>query len=754
MIPRKKKTCHFNLVLHALITFVSLTVHPCFAVAVEPSVTERTIPSSILPGDLPVKMTAERLSYDYRTNTYSARGNVTLSQGNTRLRADSIVYEAKTGELTAFGGVIVRTGSDVIEAEKVTINLKASTGVLFNGKLLLTRQHVYLEGKELEKKGASDYSVKEGSFTTCDGATPDWKITGKDLDVTLEGYGTLKHGFFYVRDIPVFYLPWLIYPAKRERQTGFLMPSTASSTLRGLDFRVPFFLNISRSIDATISPRFCSKRAIQTGLEFRYNPTENLKGRFYGEYTYDWKYGPVYDPVKNLFYALWRHDQDWSGAARLKTNLQWVSDRNYFDIWGGRFDKRLRVRYMESNAILYRQTNNFLLQAEARYFDNLDLRDNAKTVQNLPILTATLFDRQAPYTPLYISSNLTYDYFHAPLMNNQWLGARLQWDTRIGLPVSFGRYIKFNPSMTYFARGYDGDYYKHDKSVSSINSIRTDLYQINTDIFTDIDKIYEGSLFGFQKVKHTIRPRVVWTYRPLRSRQIYPYFDEIDRMDEVSLLTAEVRQSLVGRVSQGQYLDFASFSLSQGYDFHNTRTAEDPLGEHSPLKSHWTITQAELSIRPHSLLDLRAQAEYDLVLNRARSYSLNLGVMDHRGDTIQILHQFAEDELREDLNRQTNLNLQVKVTSAIDFFLENQYTHQFNFAYFTSLGLNYHPQCWNILLRYSESREQDPVTHTIKDADQTFFLTLSLYGLGQVYRYSRDWSDMFGVESDLASNWF
>ena len=232
--------------------------------------------------------------------------------------------------------------------------------------------------KKLEKKGSSDYIVKEGSFTTCDGATPDWKITGKDLDVTLEGYGTLKHGFFYIKDIPVFYLPWLIYPAKRERQTGFLMPSTASSSLRGIDFRLPFFLNISPSVDATISPRFCSRRAFQTGLEFRYNPSDDLKGRFYGEYTYDWKYGPPSDPVKNLFYALWRHDQDLSGAARLKTNVQWVSDRNYFDIWGGRFDKRLRVRYMESNAVLYRQTNSFLLQAEARYFDNLDLPDNAK----------------------------------------------------------------------------------------------------------------------------------------------------------------------------------------------------------------------------------------------------------------------------------------------------------------------------------------------------------------------------------------
>ena len=469
------------------------------------------------------------------------------------------------------------------------------------------------------------------------------------------------------------------------------MPSTASSSLRGLDFRLPFFLNISPSVDATISPRFCFNRAFQTGLEFRYNPSDDLKGRFYGEYTYDWKYGPPSDPVKNLFYAVWRHDQDLSGAARLKTNVQWVSDRNYFDIWGGRFDKRLRVRYMESNAVLYRQTNSFLLQAEARYFDNLDLPDNARTVQNLPILTATLFDRQVPYTPFYLSSNLTYNYFHAPLMNEAWSGSRLQWDTRLTLPISFGRYLKFDPSMTYFARGYAGDYYEHDKSVSSVNSFRADLYQINSDAFTDIDKIYEGALFGFQKIKHTIRPRVAWTYRPLRSRQTYPHFDESDRMDEVSLLTAEVRQSLVGRVSQGQYLDFASLSLSQGYDFHNTRTAEDPLGERSPLKSHWTNTQAELSIRPHSLLDLRAQAEYDPVMNRARSYSVNLGVMDHRGDTIQILHQFAEDELREDLNRQTNLNLQVKVTSAIDFFLENQYTHQFNFAYFTSLGLNYHP---------------------------------------------------------------
>jgi lipopolysaccharide assembly outer membrane protein LptD (OstA) len=118
--------------------------------------------------------------------------------------------------------------------------------------------------------------------------------------------------------------------------------------------------------------------------------------------------------------------------------------------------------------------------------------------------------------------------------------------------------------------------------------------------------------------------------------------------------------------------------------------------------------------------------------------------MDHRGDTIRVLHQFLEDEKREDLNRQTNVNMQLKVTSSLDCFFENQYTHQFNFSYFTAIGINYHPQCWNVVLRYSESRQQDPVTKKITDPDQTVFMTLSLYGLGQIYRFSRDWADLAG----------
>ncbi len=615
------------------------------AAAQKPSNSQQPMESAILPTDKPAQISAKRAWYDFQTKTWTAKGNVTVSQGNTRLRADNVTYEEGTGSLTASGGVIVRTGGDVIEADKITVQLTGATGVVLNGKLFLTRQNVYLEGKKLEKTGDSSYTIEEGSFTTCQGPVPDWKITGKDLDVTLEGYGRLRHGFFYIKDIPVFYVPWLIYPAKRQRQSGFLMPTLGNSTVRGFDFRLPFFINISRSMDATLIPRICTNRAGQAGLEFRYAPYEDLQGNFYGEYTYDWKYQPEAKAKTSRFYVTWRHDQEFTGEVKLKANGSWVSDRDYFEFWGTRFDRRVRVRYLESNAVLYRQWNNLLFQAEGKHFDNLDIPDNALTVQNLPIVTGTLFFQQIPYTPLYLASNVALDNYYAPVKHRQWFGSRLQADTTLSLPIALGRFLKIEPAMTYFAKAYAADFYEKDKSISSVQAIRTDLYQINADVFTDWDAIY-GGWFGFEKIRHSVRPRFAWIYRPFSKPGTFPYFDDSDKMDHISLVTAEMRQTLTGRLGPREYLDFLTLSISQGYDFQASRSAADPLSDRTAAKYNWTNTQAELTVKPHTLVDLSAQAEYDPISNRARKYSVNLGLMDHRGDLLRgtpPVHRRPED---------------------------------------------------------------------------------------------------------------
>jgi LPS-assembly protein len=702
--------------------------------------------SGILPTDIPIEMSAEKLDFDYDKGIYIARGNVTLRQGNLHLSTDNLIYELKTGKLTARGKVIARTDGGVVEADEFSVILPKAVGVLVNGKLFLNRENIYLTGARLEKTGDSSYRIRQGSFTTCMGAVPDWRITGRDLNVTVEGYGVLKHGFFYVKDIPVFYLPWLIYPAKRTRQSGLLMPNMSNSTLRGFDLRIPLFVALSPSADLTIVPRICTKRAAQASLEFRYIPSRDLRGRFYGEYTYDWKYAPEDHPKYHRYYLNLHHMQDIGGLLKFKAEGTLVSDRDYFELWGSRFDRRKRVRYLESNAVLYRQWDNLLFQAEARHFDNLDVADNAVTVQNLPIVTGTLFYQQLPYTPFYFSSDLVYNNFYAPYMDDRWLGSRLQTDVRLSLPISFGRYLKMQPSVTYMGKAYAADYYENDRSVLSFYGVRSDLYQLDGEVFTDINAVYDGPYMGFQRLKHTIRPRLSWRYRPPTHQENYPYFDESDRVAGVSMVTAELRQTLTGRLGHRRYLDFMTLRVSQGYDLSRlSRHAKEFGNEPGDWLKGWTNTHAEFSLRPHTLLDLVGQTEYDPVANRVRKYSFSIGLMDHRGDMVRVFHSFAEGDKRQDLNRQTNLNVQLKLASALDCFFENQYTHQFDFSYFTSFGLVYHPQCWNIELKYSESRSQDPLTKRIKEPDQTVFMTISLYGLGQVYRMTRDWGDFLSA---------
>lgn len=699
----------------------------------------------LLPTDVPIQLNAKKLIVRPKENLYIAEGNVRVIAGGASVSADAVSYNDTKKTLTAQGNVIVRRGSDLIEADKFTIRFPNATAVIYNGKLRLTRRNIYLEGKKLEKVDKSRYRIEQGSFTTCDGLTPDWRIRGSNLDVTLEGYATLTHGIFYLKGIPVFYLPWFVYPAKAKRQTGFLTPTLSNSSQRGIDLRFPFFVDISPSVDMTLVPRICTRRAAQTALEFRYVPFEDVKGRFYGEYTYDWEYARVDSPVPHRFYATWNHYQNILGLADLKVNGNWVSDRDYFDLWGGRLDRRQRKRFLESNAILYHQGNNFLFQAEVRHFENLDIPDNAVTVQHVPVVTGRLFNQKVPYTPFYLSSEVVYDHFLAPKKHKQWLGSRLQVDTRVSLPLALGRYLKVEPSMSYFPRAYAAGYYENDRNVRTVNALRTDLYQVHADLYTDLDTIYRTAFLGFQRIRHAIRPRFTWTYRPETDQMIYPYFDESDRKESVSVLNAELRQTLTGRIGPTRYLDFMTLSIYQGFDFNKLRDHQEANDEPVPWTRGWTNTLAEFTLKPHSLIDLIAQAEYDPVHNRARKYSVNLGLMDHRGDLLRVLHQFTEDQAKNDLNQQTNVNLQVKLLDSLDCFFENQFTHKYDFSYYTSLGLVYHPQCWNISLRYSQVREQDRITREIRDVDQTVYMSVSLYGLGQIYRMTRDWSEILGA---------
>ena len=180
-------------------------------------------------------------------------------QTTMTIMADWMVYDVDLQTIKAKGNVQILTKDNQLFAKEGTLSLESETGNFSNATILNTDNSLHLEGKKIEKTGVDTYRINDGWVITCkleDRQTPPWSFSSSSTDVRQDGYAVLKHAKFNIKNVPVFYTPYLILPVKNTRQTGFLFPEFSSSHNNGFGFNLPFFLNISDSTDATFYPEY------------------------------------------------------------------------------------------------------------------------------------------------------------------------------------------------------------------------------------------------------------------------------------------------------------------------------------------------------------------------------------------------------------------------------------------------------------------------------------------------------------------
>ena len=208
----------------------------------------------------------------------------------------------------------------------------------------MKENHFYIRGDRIEKTGKDTYQAKQASVTSCDGDRPDWIITGRTLNVTIEGYGTATHATLKARDVPVLYVPYLVFPAKTKRQTGLLVPEVGVSDRKGVAWDQPLFWAINDTSDATVYGHYMAERGTKVGLEYRYALTDAAFGAIMADgledrkiddgtpdNTLKWGYADDdYDrPNSDRYWLRAKMDQalPWGAAARLDLDI--VSDQDY-----------------------------------------------------------------------------------------------------------------------------------------------------------------------------------------------------------------------------------------------------------------------------------------------------------------------------------------------------------------------------------------------------------------------------------------
>ncbi|WP_227817060.1 LPS-assembly protein LptD [Nitrogeniibacter aestuarii] len=266
-----------------------------------------------------------------------AEGNARLGRDGTRLRADRIVYREVQDEIEASGDVEFRRGTDTIQSQNLRVQLDAQTGEVTEPAYSFSREvvqggmskKVVGGGKAdvLRLEGENQYALENATWSTCAPPDPDWYLKAGELELDYDReIGVARHTTVVFKDVPIFYMPWAEFPLAAQRKSGFLPPTFGTSNKTGVDLTVPYYWNIAPNYDATIAPRYMSRRGFLLGGEYRYL-TDSMDGVISGEWLPE-------DRVagrKNRAAGSLRHNQNFGSGWTAYANLNGVSDKEYLE---------------------------------------------------------------------------------------------------------------------------------------------------------------------------------------------------------------------------------------------------------------------------------------------------------------------------------------------------------------------------------------------------------------------------------------
>jgi len=580
----------------------------------------------------PIRIRADHIVYDGREDTYLAEGRVEVWEGNRKLAADRVSLNGRTYEAEAIGHVILVQGEDVLRSARMKINLETNLGIIIQGSLFLKEKNLYLRGEEIERLGEDTYRIRKGNFTTCEGDSPAWRFSGRDALVTLEKYASVWGATFEVKNIPILYLPYLIFPVKTQRQSGFLNPRIGFSDIGGLELDNAYFWAISKNMDATFYLDIGAIRGVGEGVEYRYVRHKESRGTVYGYHiretdAYREKRTDPLDRSPDRWQWDVQHEEYFTPNLFSRMRFRGFSDRQFFKDYGLTTEDRSSEQAY-SFVSLTQNWERFSLFGEARY--TVDLRQEDKTtLQNYPLVQFVGVRQPVFGSPFYFSVDSSYGYFWREQGD---LGHRLDLAPRLSLPLRWG-FFEITPDL-----GARETVYRSRNGTEETRS--RELWDFKTTVATEISRIFDIGWKSVFKLKHLIRPEITYAYVPDVDQRKIPSYDVA--VPKSNAVTYGITQRLIGKVEDGpgktRYHEFAYFKLSQTYDFFEA-TREVIPG--SPLRQPFSVINSEMKFNWVKYIRVENIAAYDpnksLLLS---SYTLG-ELNDWRGDGLQVEHTWV-----------------------------------------------------------------------------------------------------------------
>ena len=329
---------------------------------------------------------------DTKNNIITAVGDVVAYSPTYYLSSDKMVYDKDKEILELFDNVLIIKDNKIqTQSNYAFVDMKNDIINQDPVFLMDNTSNIWSNSKEANKD--KDVITLENSIlSSCDCIDPIWSIRSSSSDYDTEAmWMNTYNPRLYIKNVPVFYLPYFGFPTDTTRRTGLLLPTMGYSSSEGFLYSQPIFIAPADDYDIELIPQIRTQRGYGSYANFRYADSPdsmlNLKTGYFKEfnnYRREEKlensehYGLDIDYERKNIFSTKKEHQD-----GVFTSIRYLNDIEYV-ILNEKDDNLGTDKKVESKVNYFYNTPEYYGGVYGKYYIDASKKSNANTLQELP----------------------------------------------------------------------------------------------------------------------------------------------------------------------------------------------------------------------------------------------------------------------------------------------------------------------------------------------------------------------------------
>jgi len=667
----------------------------------------------------------------YKNEVAHFWGNVNLNSEGQQIKADSIKLNRSSSELDASGNINFLNNNVSIFADRLFASEEENGTSLSGSKYQLGNNPGHGEAGLIKVNLDGTLSLVDSSFTTCHGEVPDWQIKASEINIsTEENHGEAYNARLKLFGVPVLYIPYISFPVTDERKSGFLYPKIGSSSSSGLEVEIPYYFNIAENMDATVAPKYMSKRGTQLLTTFRYLFGEQT-GQLNVDYLADDK------EINNndaRYLARWQHVGSFSDNFRLYVDYTTISDDNYLvDLDSDQYNSNDAYLYQIGELSYF--TQNWQVNLNVQDFEVLGSHNPSyKTIPQIEI-------SHWQALPWFNGQFEAYSELSRFRSDDPTLPTAERYHIEAGatFPISTPAWF-FNSEFKLLQTNYHQDNLAVNSSLSD-NVSRT-LPKVRLHGGFNLERAMSSWKTGYTQ---TLEPQIQYLYIPNKDQSDIGVYDTIALQDDYDGLFRDRRFSGLDRIAQANQYSWGL--TSRIYDNTNDEIFRLSLGrivylndineqenKHENNVADESVIASEVYFKLNQKWQFSSDIQYNTESSQTNKSQTNVDYQFAKNQAIQLNHRYTRDVSGTSLeqvsllaNKTINKNWQFVGRVTQD--LQNKRSIE------SYAGLQYESCCWAIRFAYhrhlnSRVNDINAFAENRDEFDSKFMVEFVIKGLG------------------------